>query len=135
MIASTTRRASALDGKRQPRSFAKRYWRKCDDTPTLNPTRVSVHVALTPATNTLPIKRLNLGVGESRDIAAAYVPLPDQIDGDFLPQRAQQRYTCLVPNQKYRYEGIFRNFKAELEVDEYGLVIDYPDTFRRTRLG
>jgi|TARA_Y100000780_G_scaffold231198_1_gene255887 hypothetical protein len=92
-------------------------------------------VALTPATNTLPIKRLNLGVGESRDIAAAYVPLPDQIDGDFLPQRAQQRYTCLVPNQKYRYEGIFRNFKAELEVDEYGLVIDYPDTFRRTRLG
>ncbi len=95
---------------------------------------IDVDIGITPATNTLPIKRLNLGVGESRDIAAAYVPLPDQIDGDFLPQRAQQRYTCLVPNQKYRYEGIFRNFKAELEVDEYGLVIDYPDTFRRTRL-
>jgi len=47
VIASTTRRASALDGKRQPRSFAKRYWRKCDDTPTLGSIRVAVQVSLT----------------------------------------------------------------------------------------
>ena len=51
MIASTTRRASALDGRRQPRSFAKRYWRKCDDTPTLSSTRVAVHVSLTAGAN------------------------------------------------------------------------------------
>ena len=47
MIASTTRRASVLDGRRQPKSSAKRYWRKCDDAPTLIPTRVAVHVSLT----------------------------------------------------------------------------------------
>lgn len=90
-----------------------------------------VDIGITPATNTLPIKRLKLVEHESRDIAAAYVPLPDQIDGDFLPKRAEQRYTCLTPNRRYRYEGLFRDFTADLEVDDAGLVIDYPDTFQR----
>jgi uncharacterized protein len=92
---------------------------------------IDVDIGITPATNTLPIKRLNLQKQESQDITAAYVPLPDQIDGDFLPQRAEQRYTCLTPKQRYRYEGLFRAFTAELEVDEAGLVLDYPETFRR----
>ncbi|WP_354540201.1 putative glycolipid-binding domain-containing protein [Roseovarius sp. MBR-6] len=92
---------------------------------------IDVDIGITPATNTLPIKRLKLKAGESRDITVAYVPLPDQIDGNFLPQRADQRYTCLTPDQRYRYEGLFRAFTAELEVDEAGLVLDYPDTFRR----
>ncbi|SFF29639.1 hypothetical protein SAMN04488523_1552 [Sulfitobacter brevis] len=34
-------------GIRQPRLFAKRCWRKCDDTPTLSSTRVAVQVSLT----------------------------------------------------------------------------------------
>ncbi|AHD00007.1 hypothetical protein METH_04105 [Leisingera methylohalidivorans DSM 14336] len=92
---------------------------------------IDVDIGITPATNTLPIKRLKLKAQESRDITAAYVPLPDQIDGDFLPQRAEQRYTCLTPDHRYRYEGLFRAFTAELEIDEAGLVLDYPDTFRR----
>lgn len=90
-----------------------------------------VDIGITPATNMLPIKRLSLGKGDSRDIIAAYVPLPDQIDGEFTPQRAEQRYTCLAPGRPYRYEGLFRNFSAELEIDENDLVVDYPDTFRR----
>ncbi|WP_426142582.1 putative glycolipid-binding domain-containing protein [Pseudomonas sp. DWP3-1-2] len=59
--------------------------------------------------------------------------LPAQITGDFLPQVAQQRYSCLALNQRYRYEGIFRGFTAELDVDKHGLVLDYPETFRRVR--
>ena len=90
-----------------------------------------VDIGITPATNMLPIRRLKLNQDESRDISAAYVPLPSQIKGDFLPSSAPQRYTCLVPGQRYRYEGLFRNFSAELEIDDAGLVIDYPDTFRR----
>ncbi|MHA3913567.1 putative glycolipid-binding domain-containing protein [Halovulum sp. GXIMD14793] len=90
-----------------------------------------VDIGMTPATNTLPIKRLKLALGESHDIAVAYVPLPDQINGHFLPQRAEQRYTCLQPGRLYRYDGLFRKFTAELEIDEAGLVIDYPETFRR----
>ena len=92
---------------------------------------IDVDIGITPATNALPIKRLKLADQESRDITAAYVPLPDQIEGDFLPQRAEQRYTCLTPGHRYRYEGLFRAFTAELEIDEFGLVLDYPDTFRR----
>ncbi len=90
-----------------------------------------VDIGITPATNMLPIKRLKLAEGEAREISAAYVPLPSQIEGDFLPRSAPQRYTCLIPDRRYRYEGLFRNFSAELEIDDMGLVIDYPDTFRR----
>lgn len=92
---------------------------------------LDVDIGITPATNSLPIKRLKLRQGESRDIVVAYVPLPDQIDGDFLPTRAEQRYTCLIPDGRYRYEGLFRAFTAELEIDAAGLVLDYPETFRR----
>jgi len=92
---------------------------------------LDVDISITPATNALPIKRLRLKEHESRDIAAAYVPLPSQIEGAFLPRRAEQRYTCLTLDRRYRYDGLFRAFSAELEVDEFGLVLDYPDTFRR----
>ncbi len=90
-----------------------------------------VDIGITPATNTLPIKRLCLREGESRGITVAYVPLPDQVDGAFLPEPAEQRYTCLVSGRRYKYEGLFRAFTAELEIDESGLVLDYPETFRR----
>lgn len=92
---------------------------------------LDVDIGITPATNTLPIKRLKLKAQERKEITVAYIPLPDQIDGDFLPQRAEQRYTYLTPDRRYRYEGLFRAFTAELEIDEAGLVRDYPDTFRR----
>ncbi|MCC9626027.1 putative glycolipid-binding domain-containing protein [Thalassospira sp. MA62] len=90
-----------------------------------------IDIGITPATNMLPIRRLNLKKGQAQDISAAYVPLPSQIEGGFVPQSAPQRYTCLIPGERYRYEGLFRGFTAELAIDEYGLVLDYPDTFRR----
>ncbi len=90
-----------------------------------------VDIGVTPATNLLPIKRLQLSDQTSRDILAAYVPLPSQIEGAFLPRPAKQRYTCLSLGRRYRYEGLFRDFSAELEIDAHGLVLDYPDTFRR----
>jgi hypothetical protein len=90
-----------------------------------------VDIGVTPATNTLAIKRLNLQANTSQDIVVAYVPLLAQVDGKFLPRPARQRYTCLRLDQRYLYEGIFRGFAAELELDEHGLVLDYPETFRR----
>lgn len=90
-----------------------------------------VDIGVTPATNTLPIKRLALAGDESRDIRAAYVPLPGQITERFIPRPADQRYTCLAQGARYRYEGLFRGFSAELALDAAGLVIDYPDTFKR----
>ncbi|MGZ9809741.1 putative glycolipid-binding domain-containing protein [Pseudoroseicyclus sp. H15] len=92
---------------------------------------LDVDIGMTPATNTLPIRRLRLAEGESRDIVVSYVPLPHQIEGAFLPNRAEQRYTCLTPGRRFRYHGLFRGFTAVLEVDDAGLVLDYPETFRR----
>ena len=92
---------------------------------------LDVDIGVTPATNALPIGRLGLAAGRSADVLAAYVPLPSEVDGPFLPRRAEQRYTCLEPGRRYRYEGLFRGFVAELEIDGAGLVLDYPETFRR----
>lgn len=95
---------------------------------------LDVDIGVTPATNTLPIKRLTLREQASEDIVVAYVPLLTQIKGDFLPRAASQRYSCLKLDQLYRYEGIFTGFTADLEVDKHGLVLDYPETFRRVSL-
>ncbi len=37
--------------------------------------------------------------------------------GYFRPTRADQRYTCLAPGRTYRYEGLFRSFVADLDID------------------
>lgn len=87
-------------------------------------------IQITPFTNTLPIRRLALDAGEQAEIRVAYLPVPE-LDW----RAAAQRYTCLAPRGatggRYRYEGVFRDFTAELPVDADGLVMDYPETFRR----
>ena len=45
-----------------------------------------------------------------------------------------QRYTRLG-DRLWRYEGLFRDFVADLAVDDMGLVLDYPQLFRRAALG
>lgn len=92
---------------------------------------VDVDIAITPSTNTLPIKRLGLKAVEAIEVSVAYIPLPEQITGTFLPWRAEQRYTCLIPGQRYRYESLPGAFKADLDIDENEFVLDYPGIFRR----
>ena len=41
-----------------------------------------------------------------------------------------QWYTRLSEN-KYLYEGVLKDFKAEITVDEDGLVTEYPGLFSR----
>jgi hypothetical protein len=92
---------------------------------------VDVDLSATPFTNTLPIRRLDLGEGESAEIVVVYVDVPDmRLD------TSRQRYTCLERNAGgglYRYEdaGLFRGFTADLPVEAGGLVLDYPGIFRR----
>ena len=90
-----------------------------------------VDLSATPFTNTLPIRRLDLGQEESSGIAVVYVDVPNQ-----RLDTSKQRYTCLERNAGgglYRYEdeGSFRGFTADLPVDADGLVLDYPGIFRR----
>ncbi len=92
---------------------------------------LDVDIQVTPFTNTLPIRRMDLAEGESAEIRVVYLPVPE-----LTPRPAEQRYTCLQAlgpqGGLYRYEGLFRNFTAELAVDADGLVRDYPETFRRS---
>ncbi|CAN0625719.1 KY49.ctg7180000000025_quiver, whole genome shotgun sequence [Burkholderia multivorans] len=87
---------------------------------------IDIDIAATPFTNTLPIRRLGLARGERQPIDVVYVSTPD-----LAVSRVRQAYACIEPDRRYRYEGIFRDFTAEMEIDEDGLVVDYETLFRR----
>lgn len=91
---------------------------------------IDVDIMLTPLTNTLPIRRLQLAPGESREISVVYIAAPDLGIRPF-----RQRYTRLDDDadghSRYRYESLGSGFTAELLVDDEGFVIDYPGIWRR----
>jgi hypothetical protein len=86
---------------------------------------IDVDLSGTPATNTLPIRRLGLGIGDRARIAVAYVDLPA------LAVRLEaQRYTRLS-EARYHFESAAHGFARDVEVDADGLVVSYPGLFRR----
>ncbi|WP_129715411.1 putative glycolipid-binding domain-containing protein [Pedobacter sp. SYP-B3415] len=85
-----------------------------------------VDIAITPFTNTLPIRRLGLSIGQDAEIRVIYF---DLLSNEIRP--VSQRYTRLSENT-YRYENIPNDFEAVIEVDDQGLVVDYPGLFVRT---
>ena len=86
---------------------------------------LDVDVSLTPSTNTLPIRRLALAVGESRQVTTAWVRLPE-----LVVEPLPQQYTRLA-ERRYRYESRGGAFVAELEIDDDGLVVSYPPLWER----
>jgi hypothetical protein len=87
---------------------------------------VDVDIPLTPFTNTLPIRRLQLGQNKSKEIQVIYC---DLLAGHISPVR--QKYTCLS-STKYQYENVPNDFEATIEVDDSGFVVDYPSLFFRS---
>lgn len=88
---------------------------------------LDVDISSTPFTNTLPIHRLDLSPGEGEDLLAVYVKMPH-----LELSTMRQRYTCLLresDHSVYRYES--PGFRADLTVDDHGLVISYPDLWER----
>ena len=86
---------------------------------------IDVDISLTPATNTLPIRRLGATPGEGMEIAVAYVLAPD-----LRLHAGRQRYT-LLPGGRWRFEAPDSGFTADILVDAEGFVLDYPGLFRR----
>ncbi len=86
---------------------------------------IDVDLGISPSTNTLPIRRLNLAVGESRELTAAWVRFPE-----LTVEPLAQRYTRLA-ERRYRYESVVSGFTAELEVDDLGLVVTYEGIWQR----
>lgn len=77
-------------------------------------------------TNTLPIRRLRLDEGQSAEITVAYVSVPD-----LALSASRQRYTCLKSGSLYRFESVESGFSRDIAIDRLGLVVEYPDLFRR----
>ena len=83
---------------------------------------VDVDLSFTPATNTLPIRRLDLDVGKEAEVHVAWLVWPE-----LSVQRVDQRY-ARIANDRYRYTQ--DDFEAELTIDEQGLVLEYEGLWR-----
>ena len=79
-----------------------------------------VDLAFTPATNLLPIRRLQLEVGQREVVRAAWIRFPE-----LTVEVLDQFYTRQSANL-YFYESSDGAFRRELRVDAFGWVVDYP---------
>jgi hypothetical protein len=87
---------------------------------------IEIDIPLTPFTNTLPINRIKLTQNQEQEIRVIYLDLLEQ---QIMPVR--QRYIRLSDTE-YHYENVPNDFEAKIQVDELGLVVDYPSLFVRT---
>lgn len=123
-LGATWSAAATTSRLRLQRDDAGRWWVNGEQRPDLAAC-VDVGLAWTPLTNTLPIRRLGLAVGEPCAISAAYIAPPRLA---VVPDG--QRYTRLG-ERRWRYESLDSDFTAEISVDGDGLVLTYPPLFRR----
>ncbi len=87
-----------------------------------------------PATNSLPIRRLRWESGQARMLVMAFIRLPDL---SVIP--VAQRYTQMPPTRDseigtpthYEYLAVDSGFREVIEVDAQGLVLHYPRCWLR----
>ena len=115
------------ESERTLRSDGRGNWRndKGMDLPALRDC-VDVDITVTPFTNTLPINRLRLAPGQSVDIRVVYVTAPSLAIG-----ASAQRYSRRSAGDDIFFESPAHDFSALLPIDDDGLVLDYPQLFRR----
>jgi hypothetical protein len=80
-------------------------------------------------TNTLPVHRLELAVGQTASAPAAYVRALD-----LGVERLEQHYARVDDDRdqpRYDYSAPVLAFHARLVYDTYGLVVEYPGIARR----
>lgn len=82
---------------------------------------LDVDLGFTPATNTLPIRRLGLEVGESAEVRSAWVRFPE-----LRVEPLEQTYTR-VAARSFRYRAMVDGepFVAGLDTDGLGRVVRY----------
>ena len=73
---------------------------------------IDVDLNFSPSTNLLPIRRLNLDIGASARVRAAWLRFPS-----FALEPLEQTYTR-VAARTYRYESAGGRFVATIDVDE-----------------
>lgn len=94
-------------------------WRRGGAIVVESPGALDVDLGFSPSTNSLPIRRLGITIGETREIEVAWVLFPS-----FEVTLGRQTYERLGERAwRYRSEG----FEADLTVDEDGLVDAYAE--------
>jgi hypothetical protein len=86
---------------------------------------IDIDLNFSPVTNTLPIRRLDLKVGEAASVRAAWLRFPS-----FALEPLEQSYERL-DTHTYRYTSAGGRFTARVGVDDHGLVMDYGDIWSR----
>jgi uncharacterized protein len=84
---------------------------------------LDIDLGFTPATNLLPIRRLDLRIGERADVRTAWLRFPklrvEPLEQSYFREKARVfRYVALVDG---------RRFEARLDTDEHGRVLVYED--------
>jgi uncharacterized protein len=89
---------------------------------------VDIDLGWSPSTNTLPIKRLKMEMGQtSGEFVAAWVRFPE-----LTLQPLPQEYLRLAERQ-YRYSSRGGAFVAKLTVDNHDVVVDYEGFWVRAK--
>lgn len=82
---------------------------------------IDIDFGFSPATNMLPIRRLELGIGQTMPVRSAWLTFPE-----LRLEPLEQTYTRET-ERSYRYVAQVDGapFSARLETDEYGRVLSY----------
>ena len=81
---------------------------------------IDLDLNFSPATNLLPIRRLNLEIGQEAEVNAAWLRFPI-----FNLEPLSQIYTRL-DEFTYRYSSAGGTFVRDLTIDDVGFVTNYP---------
>ena len=81
---------------------------------------IDLDLNFSPCTNTIPIHRLDLAIGQEAEVKAAWLRIPN-----FELESLHQLYRRL-DESTYRYESGGGQFIAELQVNQAGFVTNYP---------
>jgi hypothetical protein len=81
---------------------------------------IDLDLNFSPSTNLLPIRRLNLEVGQEAEVRAAWLRFPS-----FVFEPLEQTYKR-IDATTYRYTSAGGRFTADLTVNEAGLATFYP---------
>jgi hypothetical protein len=82
---------------------------------------IDLDLNFSPLTNTLPIRRINLSIGEKVEVRAAWLKFPS-----FEIESLEQSY-YRIDATTYRYKSSGGQFVADLKVNETGFVTSYPN--------
>jgi uncharacterized protein len=83
-----------------------------------------IDLGWTPATNTVPIRRLDLEVGDSASISAAWVRFPE------LDVVADQQHYTRIASDRWRYRSGDYDFEMVTDAAS-GLILEYGDDLWR----